>query len=178
MSRAVLLHSQLLNQAHHLATMEPRRPKQASLRRSVSTSYYAVFHFLIEQATRSLIGGQPESKPLRQLLARSFEHGEMASACKSFRGGVGSLPAGVKDVMAHLDLPRELQLVARHFVWLQQERHDADYNLFRTFLRRDATNAHERARSVIKDLWPSTNSHQAARFFLMSLLTWKRIKVR
>lgn len=33
----------LIEQAHHLATEEPRRPKQASLRRAVSAAYYAVF---------------------------------------------------------------------------------------------------------------------------------------
>jgi hypothetical protein len=36
----------LLEQARHLANREPRRPKQASLRRAVSTAYYALFHLL------------------------------------------------------------------------------------------------------------------------------------
>ena len=35
----------LLAQARILATREPRRPKQATLRRSVSTCYYALFTF-------------------------------------------------------------------------------------------------------------------------------------
>ena len=34
----------LLEQARHLANREPKRPKQASLRRAVSTAYYALFH--------------------------------------------------------------------------------------------------------------------------------------
>ena len=43
----------LLEQANHLARREPKRPKQASLRRAVSTAYYALFHLLIGQAVRN-----------------------------------------------------------------------------------------------------------------------------
>ena len=41
------VHDDLLAQALHLASKEPRRPRQASLRRSVSASYYAVYHLLV-----------------------------------------------------------------------------------------------------------------------------------
>jgi len=34
----------LLEQAKHLAIREKKRPRQASLRRAVSTAYYALFH--------------------------------------------------------------------------------------------------------------------------------------
>jgi hypothetical protein len=40
----------LLEQAHHLVTREEGEPKQASLRRAVSTAYYALFHLLIDEA--------------------------------------------------------------------------------------------------------------------------------
>lgn len=40
----------LLEQAFHLARREPTRPRQASLRRALSTSYYALFHFLAAEA--------------------------------------------------------------------------------------------------------------------------------
>lgn len=40
------LPNELLAQARHLATKEPRRPRDASLRRSVSAAYYALFHLL------------------------------------------------------------------------------------------------------------------------------------
>jgi hypothetical protein len=46
----------LLAQARVLARREPRRPKQASLRRSISASYYAPFHFLGEEATKLTVG--------------------------------------------------------------------------------------------------------------------------
>ncbi len=54
------LHDDLLEQAKHLANREPRRPKQASLRRAISAAYYALFHLLVDEATK--------------LLAVDFEH--------------------------------------------------------------------------------------------------------
>jgi len=40
----------LLEQSYDLAHKEPANPKQASLRRAVSTAYYALFHLLIDEA--------------------------------------------------------------------------------------------------------------------------------
>jgi hypothetical protein len=40
----------LLQQADHLVAYEGVNPSQASLRRSVSTAYYALFGLLIEHA--------------------------------------------------------------------------------------------------------------------------------
>jgi hypothetical protein len=66
----------LLEQSAHLANREPRRPRQASLRRAVSTAYYALFHLLIQEATRNWKRVQQ-----RPLLAKAFEHGRMKGAC-------------------------------------------------------------------------------------------------
>jgi len=40
----------LLKQAYHLASKERKNPKQASLRRAVSTAYHALVHLLIDEA--------------------------------------------------------------------------------------------------------------------------------
>jgi hypothetical protein len=39
------LHADLLEQAEHLAQLDPTRPKQANLRRAVSSAYYALIHW-------------------------------------------------------------------------------------------------------------------------------------
>ena len=62
----------LLEQAKHLANREKRRPRQASLRRAVSTVYYALFHLLIHEATLNW-----KRVEQRAQLARFFEHGKM-----------------------------------------------------------------------------------------------------
>ncbi len=63
-----LLHDDLLALA--LKTFEldsgPGRPKQANLRRAVSTAYYALFHLLVHDATASLtLGGADVTKHRR-----------------------------------------------------------------------------------------------------------------
>lgn len=65
------LHAELLRQARFLARKEPKKPIQASLRRSVSVSYYALFHLLVDDATRLLLAGHGRA-PLRDLHARSI----------------------------------------------------------------------------------------------------------
>lgn len=63
----------LLQQADYLAGYEGTNPSQTSLRRAVSTAYYALFHLLIEDAA-SRWSGPPES---RTGLERGFQHGSM-----------------------------------------------------------------------------------------------------
>ena len=48
------MYADLLSQAELLARKEPRRPRQASLRRAVSSAYYALFHFLVGEVSRFL----------------------------------------------------------------------------------------------------------------------------
>ncbi|MCK4660415.1 MAG: hypothetical protein KAV82_12905 [Phycisphaerae bacterium] len=84
---ADLLHHQLLSQARRLARLDPKRPRQGNLRRTVSSAYYALFHYPIDQATRVTLGTSNDRRPYRDFLARSFEHGSMSKACRSFAGG-------------------------------------------------------------------------------------------
>jgi hypothetical protein len=68
----------LLEQAEFLANREPVHPKQASLRRAVSTAYYALFHLLIGEA----VGNWGIARQ-RSVLARTFDHAKMKSALRS-----------------------------------------------------------------------------------------------
>ena len=68
----------LLEQAQHLANRERKRPRQASLRRAVSTAYYALFHLLVSEAILNW-----KRVDQRHLLARFFEHGKMKSDQKN-----------------------------------------------------------------------------------------------
>ena len=77
------LATELLAQATLLATKEPRRPKQASLRRAVSASYYALFHLLVDEASRRLVSGLDRAS-LRLSLSRAFNHGAMKTVAKQF----------------------------------------------------------------------------------------------
>jgi len=66
-------HDELLSQVLQLVHVTP--PTQLTLRRAVSAAYYAVFHFLIAEATSNW-----SNAPLRTSLGRAYDHGVMKTA--------------------------------------------------------------------------------------------------
>lgn len=132
------LHDDLLEQAEHLAGRERRRPKQASLRRAVSSAYYAMFHKLVDESTRRLMPRKPPN--LRLQVARAFVHADMKVVCKGFATGrVASLKGATGRLIAE-PLEPQLILMAATFIELQEARHKADYDLLAAFTRIDALN--------------------------------------
>ncbi|GEO82734.1 hypothetical protein [Pararhodospirillum oryzae] len=92
-----------------------RKPKQADLRRAVSTAYYAVFHALARVGADSLVGTSKSARPNRAWVEvyRSLDHGSAKTACQAATNI--SFPQGIKNF-------------ADAFVQLQNARHEADYN--------------------------------------------------
>jgi hypothetical protein len=165
----VSLDEDLLEQAEHLAGRDPKRPKQASLRRSVSAAYYALFHLLVREATAAIVS----DTQLRQLVPRAFDHSEMKKACQPF--AAGALPDHLKAVTAAV-VPDDLKYVADAFIQLQQARHDTDYNVSRIFNRTDTLAEHQRATEAFA-AWERVRGQQIATVFLVNLLLgskWKR----
>src|SRR6266540_2491289 len=108
----------LLEQAYHLATRDTQgRPRQANLRRAVSSAYYALFHFLVDEACRAAIGMGPEQHALRAIVARAFEHTSMAKVSKGFASG--TLPTKFQPA-AGGSIPKELRHIAEAFLSLQE----------------------------------------------------------
>ena len=66
----------LLEQERHLAKREPKRPRQARLRRAISSAYYALFHLLIAETVKNW--KRPQE---RYSLARMFDHAAMGKTC-------------------------------------------------------------------------------------------------
>jgi uncharacterized protein (UPF0332 family) len=166
----VSLHGDLLDQARHLARREPKKPKQASLRRAVSAAYYAVFHLLIDAASRFTVRGSGRTQ-LRLAVSRAFDHGEMKSAASSFANG--NLPSVLQSVVPN-GTPPALERVCEAFIDLQQARHEADYDLMRTFTRREVQDVVERAERAFED-WKSVAGSSAADAYLVALLLRKRL---
>lgn len=126
----------LLSQARRLAASEPTRPRQASLRRSVSSSYYALFHLLTEDAARRLVRSSDRGAH-RELVRRAFSHGTMREACSRFsKGATPSGPAG-----AGVTVSQDVRDVASAFVSLQENRNLADYSVATTVTRVRAQDA-------------------------------------
>ena len=174
------LSSDLLAQAQSLVGREPRRPKQASLRRAVSAAYYSLFHLLAEDAARVMFGGS-DAAELRAVIRRAFQHSTMKKAAIGF--GAGNLAEPWKSLL--VTPSPQLRLVASTFVDLQQGRHQADYDLGRPVIRTEAADLIERveaataAWNVIRKAVPRSNSYSfEARVFLAALLVHDQVSRR
>jgi uncharacterized protein (UPF0332 family) len=154
----------LLGQARHLAQLEPRKPKQASLRRSVSTAYYSVFHLFSDAAAKRLVAGVGRDVH-RNLIRRSMTHGRMADACKAFGRGRGPTDG--------LVVSPEVMAIARAFVILQDERHTADYDLLTSFTRARVNVALQTAADVF-EAWRRARGQADADLLLLTMLIGAR----
>jgi uncharacterized protein (UPF0332 family) len=156
MVQAMSFASDLLEQAHHLARREKRKPKQASLRRAVSTAYYALFHLLVAEAV-----GNWKRNDQRSKLARAFEHGRMKQASVKTSSGAfdGQHPQTVAD----------LKTVANAFINLQQFRHRADYDNSLRLTRTDALSQIALAADAFLT-WDGIRKEKIAQDYLLALL--------
>ena len=162
-------HHDLLEQARYLLTHDKGKPKQASLRRAISTAYYALFHLLTSEAAARLVTGTGRDA-VRMMVRRSFGHQAMNAVCKDITKS--SLPGKYQAVFGAV-VPPLLQNVARAFVDLQQARHEADYDFSTSFSRLDATDFVLQAESAFHD-WAAVRKTIPADSFLVLMLLHRK----
>jgi len=171
-------HHDLLEQAEHLVSRERKKPKQASLRRAVSAAYYALFHLLVAEAARLLSPTQPPG--LRVLIGRAFNHADMRNVCKGLIQGSAAagrnrpsndIPAATRSLLS-LPLEPALVSVLEAFVELQEARHQADYDLQKTWNRLDAATHVGTARNAFAS-WQTVRRAPNAAVFAAALLLQK-----
>ncbi len=167
------LHDDLLAQAGFLSKKEPRRPTQASLRQAGSAAHYALFHLLIDEATRRFVRGADRHE-LRRCLGRAFGHAEMKEVARQFASDKVSpkISAGLKG----MPLQTELKRVAQAFANLQQARHEADYDLARGFGRQEVKQLIAEAVQAFRD-WRAVRGTDQADTWLLGLVAQKNMKV-
>jgi hypothetical protein len=136
----------------------------ASIRRSLSTTYYALFHFLVDEAGLRLIGAHNDLRRRRRVLARNFTHAGMRTALEKVRGP--QLDISVEDFLrwpgapeGRLPSPTFAQSLAKAFLDAQTKRHDADYDLNKLLTATDARLTRTRVKDVIRE-WRSSNSFE------------------
>ena len=113
----------LLELARHIVEHRSRRPSQVSLRRALSTTYYALFHALAQNGADELVGKTASLRDSEAwLLAyRGIEHGRASSV---FRNG---------SFMARF--PPAIRKFGRFFVVMQTNRQLADYHPHKRFAK-------------------------------------------
>lgn len=128
----------------------------ARIRRSISTTYYALFHFLLDEVGKLVVGATNDVKARRRLVGRTVAHKAIKTALDRVRGNtVDQQFADFFRYKASIGLPvppRFVREMARVFSDAQSKRHDADYNLQEALSARDAQLLHRRVRLAIR-LW-------------------------
>lgn len=106
----------LVKTSRDLARVSSGRPREANLRRAVSTAYYAMFHCLAECCANLLVGGSGSnrSQPAWNQTYRALDHGNARRRCES------------QNLIARF--PIDIQDFANLFVDMQAKRHSADYD--------------------------------------------------
>lgn len=148
----------LIATAQRLAKASPKRPRQADLKRAVSTAYYALFHAVARNGADLLIGvGANRADKAWTHVYRSVEHGFAKNACGQVR---------------KLGFPPPICSCADTFIELQTVRHKADYDPGFRISRGEALALIEQAAQAIRNLKASGRKDRKA--FAIQLLLKNR----
>ncbi len=128
----------LLELSRELLVREAGRPKQASLRRAVSTAYYAVFHALTHECINQTVGWSFKSQAYWEVVAPLYRAVDHASAKKLFVRLIGDASS-----------TPELKQLGRSFVDLQDQRLLADYHPKPQFARGTASQLVAQAETAV-----------------------------
>jgi len=153
----------LLTLARQMVDRNPGVRVEAELRRAVSTSYYALFHLLIREATDRLV----VTPGLRARVSRTFEHRYMTLVCEEYKNSEQSGPGRYEGPSGN-EVPSEIVRVASAFVTLHAARQRADYDFGTPFPHDEAEGEVKRAEDAFGD-WKSAQADSSADVFLAEL---------
>lgn len=139
------------------ATGERGRLSPARIRRSVSTSYYALFHFLVEECGYQLLGTGDHLRNRRRILARVFTHSGMRAAFSKVRGAQVD-----RSILDYLETgpnppPAFARITANIFLQAHDLRTEADYDLTVTLEEVDAELLIARVQQAIEGWMAATS---------------------
>ena len=154
----------LLEQARFLAAYEGENSKQTSLRRSVSTAYYALFHLLAEDASDRWHG----SLEAKTGIQRGFNHGTMRSVSNQFQ------KTNWRDWHdSQRAVPLALMRVAKAFTDLQDFRQSADYDNHEQWNFLEVDDVLQITRAAFDD-WQAIRTDPMAGNYLLAMLLPKQ----
>ena len=154
----------LLQFAQEIANLHPDKAHQPSLRRAVSTGYYALFHLLISEAVANCTDPH-----FRASLARMFDHGPMKQASDKKLSELNDFFDRRPQERQERTVKYHLYNVAETFSQAQHDRNEADYNLLREWQPTQVSLVLEGIADAFKS-WNMVRNEPAARDYLLAML--------
>ena len=151
-------HVETLAAAQRLIAREPGqrgRIATARIRRSISTSYYALFHFILEECTARVVGTGPALLRRRRITARVLTHQGMKLALRKMQQV--PLEKTLAEYFGVPAAPAFIRLLGQNFIRAQEQRHEADYDLNASPTELDARVLIESVREVVL-AWQRNNA--------------------
>lgn len=102
-----------------------------TVRRAVSTVYYAAFHYIAQSAADCFVGRANMHTARYALIYRSFEHTHLRRICVDLTKS--TLSEKVRRSLGRNSVSKDIQQFAEIFPDLQEARHLADYHPTQTF---------------------------------------------
>jgi uncharacterized protein (UPF0332 family) len=158
---AVLNCDHLVDQAERLmAPQGAGQPRQADLRRAISTAYYAVFHAVAAEAGDQLVGATLRNSPRYQQVYRSIQHKRLRDVCDDL-----AKPKPPAKYVRHIPasgFAPDLVAVANAVSELQERRTSADYDSLFSAKTSDAVFAIATARNALARLRNASREQRRA----------------
>ncbi|MCJ2093417.1 hypothetical protein MKK67_13100 [Methylobacterium sp. J-072] len=125
-------------------------PRDAELRRAISTAYYALFHTTLKLAAERFVGAAQSGTAAYALVYRGFAHGRMKEICRAIDRPV--LSQRHQALLQRTGVSPAAREFASAFASLQELRHSADYDPQVVFRSSDAVDACDAADLAIQAL--------------------------
>jgi uncharacterized protein (UPF0332 family) len=149
----------LLEQAEKLVG-----PRQADIRRAISSAYYALFHAASINAADAVAGAGNRNSERYALIYRSINHASLVTVCEAIaKDRAGLRPEG--------GFSADFKRFAEALSDLQRNRHSADYDPLARFSRTDAVWTIRAARTAFTQFKAATDEE---RLIFGSLLLFPR----
>lgn len=158
----------LLAVARELMALDPTKPRQACLKRAISTAYYALFDLLIEDFARLFVRNEDG---LIGRIARTVNHKPIREVSTIFANPSIILPKSLQPTNGRFDVPADLQLVAQTVRDLQEQRETADYDHSRKYSRDEVRILVDQVETAF-EAWGRVRQTDAARLYLACFLLW------
>jgi hypothetical protein len=122
-------------------------PRQADIRRAISSAYYAVFHCTMTALADEFIGKSQRSSPRYALVYRSIDHRALRGLCIEVLR-----PSPARKYAPYVPgngFGADIETFCGAATDLQQKRHAADYDPVTRFVKPDAVVAVNTARNAV-----------------------------